>query len=191
MENFFLIIGLGNPERKYFKTYHNVGFLAVDKLSHKLDNYCQKFGIKKKKVITNCKAEVSEYSLHGRKILIAKPLTYMNLSGDSVLAFKSKYALNSEQILVIADDVDLPLGKFRFREKGSGGTHNGLKSIVNAIGQDFSRIRIGIGEDEKEINFDLADYVLSEISKNSKEVLENVFEQTADFILEKILNLPK
>lgn len=201
MKNLLLVVGLGNPEKKYLNTYHNLGFLSADCLILKLEKYCKKYGLKQKKQKSECNALTSVFEIFGKKIIVAKPLTYMNLSGKSVLAFKSKYSLDSSQILLIADDFDLPLGTFRYREKGSAGTHNGLKSVVDAIGLNFSRIRIGIDKKRKllkskietnqiEDNFDIADYVLSMFDENSKQILKKMIEQVADLIIEKFLKLP-
>lgn len=176
MENIFLIVGLGNPLKKYFNTYHNIGFMMAGLL-------CEKMYAKSEK--SQCFADVKSFKFNDKKILVACPLTYMNLSGNSLLAFKKKYKLNNEQILVIADDIDLPVGKFRFRQSGSGGTHNGLKSIVEAIGNDFKRLRIGIGRSEDFVS--LADYVLSEIPESQKQIFSNVFEQVIEYILNEIL----
>ena len=171
----FLIVGLGNYEKKYFKTYHNIGFMVVDKL-------CEKLGYKFSK--SECMANTCEFFINHDKILVAKPNTYMNFSGHSLASFKNKYKLNNSEILVIADDIDLPLGSFRFREKGSGGTHNGLKHIVQTIGNDFARIRIGVGRPHE--NQDLADFVLSNITHEKMEILNNVIDEVVDFILKKI-----
>jgi len=116
--------------------------------------------------------------------LVAKPKTYMNLSGNSVMSFKNKFKLKNENILVVVDDIDLPLGTFRFKTSGSGGTHNGMRSIVRTIGSDFPRIRIGIGKPQNQQ--DLADYVLSKIDKNSKEIIEKVIDEVVEIILDKI-----
>lgn len=176
LENIFLIVGLGNPDKKYSNTYHNIGFMTVDLL-------CEKINAKTEK--KQCFADVKSFKKNDKKIIVAKPLTYMNLSGNSLIAFKKKHKFSNDQILVIADDIDLPVGKFRFRQSGSGGTHNGLKSIVNAIGNDFQRIRIGIGKPEDETM--LADYVLDKIPENKKQVFLSVTQQVVEFILKNIL----
>ena len=176
----FIIVGLGNPEKKYFNTYHNIGFLTADKIASKL-------GAKFSKSYS--KASVAEVNLDGEKVIIAKPKTYMNLSGASVLSFKNKFKLKNNQILVIVDDMDLPKGTFRYREAGSAGTHNGMRSIVQNVGTDFKRVRIGIKPEEKPV--DLADYVLSDIDKTSREVIDKVIEASADYIIEHIKGLKK
>lgn len=160
-----LIIGLGNPEKKYDGTYHNTGFRFIDKLAEKFE-----IKINKKK----CKSLIGEGKIETKNgsenIILVKPFTYMNLSGEAVVALKNKFKLGNQDIYIVCDDVDLPIGKFRYREKGSAGTHNGLKNIIQLLGaEDFKRIRIGIGKDE---NMDLADYVLSKISKENAEKID-------------------
>ena len=132
---------------------------------------------------------MAEVNLDGEKVIIAKPKTYMNLSGASVLSFKNKFKLKNNQILVLVDDIDLPKGTFRYREAGSAGTHNGMRSIVQNVGTDFKRVRIGIKPEEKPV--DLADYVLSDIDKTSREVIDKVIEASADYIIEHIKGLKK
>jgi len=192
-----LIVGLGNPNKKYLNTYHNLGFLTTECLCSKLSDYCEKFGIKSKKEKSECRASSCEFKIFGKKIIIAKPSTYMNLSGKSVLAFKSKYSLDNKEILLIADDYDLLIGTFRFRKIGSGGTHNGLKNIVETIGKNFPRIRIGIGREKTNCDeikgniekINLANYVLTKFDDNSKKIFEEVIEKVTDFIIEKIIKL--
>lgn len=164
-----IIVGLGNPEAKYSGTYHNVGFEVVDFLA-------KEFGISIDK--SKCKALVGEGFLDGEKILLVKPQTYMNLSGQSVVLLKEKY--KDARILVVVDDIDLPKGDIRYRERGSAGTHNGLRSIVSFIGQEFERVKIGIGRD---ISMDLADYVLS---KFDKETFLPVIEKAAKEVINRI-----
>ena len=169
----FLIVGLGNPEKKYNNTYHNIGFMALDFLAQKLG-----FEFNKKQ----CKAITAEGFYNGEKLVLAKPQTYMNLSGQSVLAFKAKHKIPNNKILVVVDDCDLPLGSYRFKMGGSGGTHNGMRNIVFSVGSDFPRMRIGIGKPE----VDIKDYVLSEISKDNKEIISCVIQEAADIILSKV-----
>ena len=148
-----LVVGLGNIGKQYEKTIHNMGFLSVDKLA-------DMFGVKFSK--KDCNAEVAEVWLDGKKIILAKPTTYMNLSGVAVKGFKSKYKIQTNEILVVCDDIDLPRGKIRIREKGSAGTHNGLRNIIAELGsEDFLRVRVGV--DGAPEYMDLADYVLSKI----------------------------
>lgn len=174
-----LIIGLGNPEQKYDGTYHNTGFHFIDKLAEKLDIEFKK---------QTCKSLISEEKIDfGRgieKVILAKPLTYMNLSGEAVVALKNKYKIDIKDIYVISDDIDLLAGKYRYRENGSAGTHNGLRNIIQLLGdENFKRIRIGIGKDE---NMDLADYVLSKISKENADKIDKTIDEAIKFLLEKL-----
>lgn len=164
-----IIVGLGNPDAKYNGTYHNVGFETVDILARRIG-----VSVDKKKF----KALVGEGILNGEKVLLVKPQTYMNLSGESVVLVKEKY--KDARIIVVVDDIDLPRGNIRYREHGSAGTHNGLRSIVAHIGQDFERVKIGVGRD---ISMDLADYVLS---KFDRDVFDPILESAADVVCERI-----
>lgn len=132
-----IIVGLGNPGDQYQKTRHNVGFMALDLLAEKLD--ADNFKSEKK-----FNADIASANLHGQKLILAKPTTFMNLSGEAVQNMSQFYKVDPENIIVIYDDVDLPLGQIRIRKNGSPGTHNGMKSIVQHIGTDFPRIRMGI-----------------------------------------------
>lgn len=164
-----IVVGLGNYDRKYDGTYHNIGFACVDALAQKIgvDFDKEKF-----------KAKVGEGVLDGEKILLVKPLTYMNNSGECLVLLKEKY--KDARILVIVDDIDLPRGYIRYREHGSSGTHNGLRSIVSYIGEDFERIKVGIGRD---ISMDLADYVLSKYDQNT---FRPIIEKVVDEICERL-----
>ncbi len=166
-----LVVGLGNPGKEYEGTYHNIGFFAVDKLS---DEYGLDF------TKNECKAKTCSVNLKSTKLILAKPQTYMNLSGESIRELKQKYKLNNSDIYVFCDDIDLPLGKIRLRHQGSGGTHNGLKNIVLNIGEDFNRIKIGVGRDEK--FRDLADFVLSKIPKDKQEILDVSITQALELL---------
>lgn len=172
-----LIVGLGNPDKKYENTYHNIGFMAIDALNASLGGlWNKKYG----------NAVVSEVRFDEEKVILAKPQTYMNLSGESVLAIKNKFKIENQNILVLLDDIDLPIGKMRFRANGSAGTHNGLRSIVSLLSStEFPRLRIGIGRDEK---MDLADYVLSKINDENRAVLQQVILQAVDYIENQFLN---
>lgn len=155
-----MIIGLGNPGEKYENTRHNVGFMVLDKLSKSWKrgiNYLY-----------------SDINIFGEKVRLVKPTTYMNLSGEVF-----KY-LPHDDIIVVYDDLDLPLGRIRIRKNGSAGGHNGIKSIISFIGQDFPRIRIGIGPKPQDV--DAADYVLSNFSQEEFEKLEKVMELTIEAI---------
>ena len=151
----FLIVGLGNPEEKYFKTFHNMGFLAAGDAAALLN---AKF--KKKE----CEASVAEGYLGGEKVLVARPLTYMNASGRAVKQLMARYKLTPEEIVVIYDDYDLLKGHVRIRPSGSAGTHNGMRSIIAETGMtEFARIRIGIRDEA--VNIPIINYVLSEVKK--------------------------
>lgn len=160
-----IIVGLGNPGGLYAKTYHNIGYMAVDRLA-------KLWGIdfSKKK----CKCEIAKLG----DIILAKPLTFMNLSGDAVAELKKYFKVSNQDILIVLDDIDLPKGAMRFREGGSAGTHNGLRDIVKKVGET-PRIRIGIGKPD---GMDLADYVLSNIDMMSKEEIDKAI----DIAIEKI-----
>lgn len=164
-----IVVGLGNPESRYDGTYHNIGFAVVDVLAKKLGITFDK---------QKYKALIGEGTLNGEKLMLVKPTTYMNLSGECLALLKNKF--KDVRILVVVDDIDLPKGNVRYREHGSAGTHNGLRSIVSYIGEDFERIKVGIGRD---ISMDLADYVLS---KYDKQVFEPILQKVADEICERL-----
>ncbi len=164
-----IIVGLGNPEGKYEKTYHNVGFNVVDLFA------------KKHKVKFN-KARCHASLCVTPDFILAKPSTYMNLSGESVYELKKYFKVPLSDILIIQDDIDLPKGKVRFRLSGSAGTHNGMRNIVAKVGEP-PRIKIGVGRDS---NMDLADYVLSTVDETSREIL-NVSYETACDLIEKFI----
>lgn len=136
MSDRFLIIGLGNPGRKYRGNRHNIGFMVVDRLA--ADN-----GIQSSKVQN--KAIVGDGRVAGQRVILAKPQTYMNNSGDAVGPLANFYKMPPENIFVVYDEMDIPLGTIRLREKGGAGGHNGMKSIIQHIGQDFPRMRLGVG----------------------------------------------
>lgn len=171
-----LIVGLGNIDRKYDKTYHNVGFRAIDRFAEKIDAHFTK---------TMCDAVLAESYSFNEKLLLIKPTTYMNLSGIAVEKFCNKFKIAIEDVYVFVDDIDLPLGKIRYRESGSAGTHNGLKSIVQETNStNFKRIKIGIGRDEKFT--DLADFVLSKIPPEKLEIIDGEIDEACN-MLEKLL----
>jgi len=173
----FLVVGLGNPLKKYFKNYHNTGFMALDKISNELS-----FKFKKKE----CNAIIAEYYLNEEKIIFAKPQTFMNLSGISVQKLINKYKIPLENVLVVYDDIDVALGSLRFKERGSAGTHNGMKNLVEVLkSEEIKRLRIGIGKPENP-NIDLADYVLSDVPKKYLEIFDETLEKAANAILDFI-----
>lgn len=184
-----LIVGLGNPDKKYFDTYHNIGFCFIDKLSSKLDikvkkNECKSLTgegfIEREEQQIDPKTGKIQTKIIKEKIILAKPQTYMNLSGEAVLELVKKYKFSLDEILIVLDDIDIEAGTYRYRENGSGGTHNGLRNIVQLLkSQEFKRIRIGIGKDER---MDLADYVLSKISKENKEKINEAMERAIEYL---------
>lgn len=165
----YIIVGLGNPERKYDGTRHNIGFSALTVLA---DTYGISMDIKKHKAI--CGKGVIE----GQKVLLAMPQTYMNLSGESVRELVDYYKIDpEEELIVIYDDINLAPGKLRIRPKGSAGGHNGIKNIIAHLGtQIFPRIRVGVGEKPK--GWDLADYVLGRFSREEEPVIREALEKT-------------
>ena len=169
----FLIVGLGNPGRDYVGTRHNMGFEAIDAI-------CAKYDITMNK--EKFRAQVGEGRIAGEKVLVIKPQTYMNLSGESVREFRDFYKLEPEEILVIYDDISLPTGKLRIRERGSAGGHNGIKNIIFQLGTDvFPRMKIGVGQPEHP-DFDCKDYVLGKFSKEETEVLTKTVIRVAEAV---------
>lgn len=162
----YVIAGLGNPDKKYEKTRHNVGFDVIDAMAQK---YNVELTEKKHKALCG-----SGY-IAGQKVLLVKPQTYMNLSGESIAAILNFYKLDAEsQLLVIFDDISLAPGRIRVRAKGSAGGHNGIKNIIAMTGtQGFARIKVGVGE--KPQGWDLADYVLGRFSKEERALVEDAF----------------
>lgn len=156
----YLIVGLGNPDKEYEKTFHNMGYIAVGDVAE----LCN---VKFKK--KECESIVAEAYINGEKVLIARPLTYMNNSGRAVKQLMAKYKIQPEHFMVIYDDYDLPKGKIRIRASGSAGTHNGMRSIIGETGlKEFPRIRIGIRDTE--VNIPIINYVLSEVRKEDYEL---------------------
>ncbi len=163
----FLIVGLGNPGRKYEESHHNAGFMALDDLAARLGAS-----------VTRAKfdALTGMAVLAGKRVLLMKPQTFMNLSGKAVGAAASFYKLQPQQVLVLYDDIALAPGKLRIRPSGSAGGHNGIKSIIGALGtQDFPRIRIGVGE-RRGGEADLADFVLASFSTADRKLMLGRFD---------------
>lgn len=161
-----LIIGLGNVGSQYKETRHNVGFMAVDALKKE-----KGFPAWQKKA--KFKAQITEEFIGGKKIILAKPTTFMNLSGDTVRALKDFYKLKNSDITIIHDELDLPFGAIKEKTSGGSAGHNGLKSIISHIGEDFHRIRIGIKNDQLD-KMDSADFVLARFSKSEEKDLKQV-----------------
>ena len=156
----YIIVGLGNPEEKYLKTFHNMGYIAVGDVAAKLN-------VKFKK--KECEAYVAEANVNGEKVILARPVTYMNLSGRAVKQLLAKYKTDASRLVVLYDDYDIPKGSVRIRPSGSAGTHNGMRSVIAEIGtSDFARIRIGIRDSE--VNIPIINYVLSEVRKEDYEL---------------------
>ena len=171
----YLIAGLGNPGEKYVATRHNMGFSAIDYISQK-----NNIDVKKSKH----KAIIGEGILGGEKVVLAKPQTFMNLSGDSIREIADWYKIDNDKIIILYDDISLPVGTIRIREKGSAGGHNGIKSIILNLNSDvFGRIKIGVGENK---GGDLCDHVLGKISKAEAEVLFKVMGRVNDAVIEMI-----
>ena len=167
------IIGLGNPGKEYINNRHNIGFLLLENFS---DKYDSKFTLKNK-----LKSWYSELKINNSTYRLFMPNTFMNNSGDAVRAIVDWYKIDLAQLFIIVDDIDLPLGKIRFRKKGSSGGHNGLKDIINKLQtENFNRIRIGIGSppiNEKTKNFNTISHVLGNISSKESLTLDKVYKQ--------------
>ena len=169
----YLIVGLGNPGKKYEFTRHNAGFLC-------LDYFAQEQNVKIDRL--KFKALIGEVRLGGKRCLLMKPQTFMNLSGESVREAAAFYKIPPEHILVLFDDISLDVGKLRIRRKGSDGGHNGIKSIIYQLGADnFPRIKIGVGA-KPHPDYDLADWVLTPFSKEQLKALKEVAEHCCDAI---------
>ncbi|MDD7733326.1 MAG: aminoacyl-tRNA hydrolase [Firmicutes bacterium] len=166
-----IIAGLGNPGKEYENTKHNVGFLTIDILAEKYD-------IKVNKI--KFKGLIGEGMIGTEKVILVKPQTYMNLSGQCIREIVAFYKLDMEDLVVIYDDIDLPMGNLRIRKKGSAGTHNGMRSIIYDLQDDgFPRVRVGIGGERKG---DLANYVISGFSGDDRKLIEEAIVKAADAV---------
>ena len=169
----WLIVGLGNPGEKYENTRHNVGFQVVDELAERQHAPIQKL---KFKALTNL------LTIAGEKVLVMKPVTYMNLSGEAVRPAADFYKIPPERILVISDDTALDAGALRIRTKGSAGGHNGLKSIIQHLGTDqFPRVRVGVGQ-KPHPDYELADWVLGKFQGEDKKAMDAAVKRAADAV---------
>ena len=168
----YIIVGLGNPGTQYSNTHHNAGFMAVEKLADPNKDWKSEH-----------KALTMKVNIAGEECLLAKPQTYMNLSGEAVREAVDFYKIDHKtQLIVISDDIDLPEGKLRLRMKGSAGGHNGLKNIILHLGDDeFYRIRVGVGA-KPDKNADLADYVLGHPGKDDRKILEEAQDRAAQAV---------
>ena len=169
----FLIAGLGNPGREYENTRHNIGFQVLDQLGERQKKPIQRL---KFKALTNL------FTISGEKVLVMKPVTYMNLSGEAVRPAADFYKIPPERILVVSDDTALPAGRLRIRKGGSAGGHNGLKSIIQHLGSDqFPRLRVGVGE-KPHPDYDMADWVLGKFTGEDKKKMDQAVERAAEAI---------
>ena len=174
----YLIVGLGNPENDYANTRHNMGFNVINRITDII-------GIKVLK--TKFEALYGMGEIKGKKVILVKPQTYMNLSGESIIKFKKFYKIPSKNIIVIYDDIDLKVGDIRLKPKGSSGTHNGMKSVIeNLKTEEFIRVRVGIGTPENKE--DIINYVIGSIPKREKEILEKSIEKAAESVIEILDN---
>lgn len=167
-----IIVGLGNPTSRYAGTRHNVGFSVIYELS---DTYNIKVDTNKHK------AMIGKGMIGGEKVVLAMPMTYMNLSGESVREIINYYKCDISDLIVVYDDISLDVGKIRIRGKGSAGGHNGIKNIIQHLGSDsFARVKVGVGEKPK--NMDLADYVLGRFSKEEQPIIRESVKRASEAV---------
>lgn len=172
----YIIVGLGNPGKKYEDTRHNIGFKTIDALADKLNIKVNKMKFK---------GLVGEGRIAGEKVILLKPHTFMNNSGESVVEILNFYKLKPENLLVVVDDIDIEFAQLKIKKNGSAGTHNGLKSIVNLIGsKDFARFKIGVGK--KHPNEDLASFVLSNFPSRDKKYIEDAVDACSESIIKTV-----
>lgn len=172
----YLIVGLGNPEKKYDGTRHNIGFEVIDYISNK-------YNIEVNRI--KFKGVYGEGFINGKKVILLKPTTYMNLSGESIREVVDFYKLDNEEVIVIYDDISLEVGRLRIREKGSAGGHNGIKSIISHLSSDvFPRIKIGVGQPKG----DLVAHVLGKFTSEENSVLKESIEASSQAIEEIIIS---
>lgn len=168
-----LVVGLGNPGKEYNNTRHNMGFSVIDEIAKKLEVYKYK---------ERDGALYFDTFIDMARVIFLKPQKYINLSGDVIIKFKNYLNIDINDILIISDDLDLPVGAIKLKEKGSSGGHNGLKNIEKNLGtKEYKRIKIGISNNK---NIDTKDYVLSKISKEDKKVLDKVVDNVSNIVLE-------
>ncbi len=172
----YLIVGLGNPGEEYTRTRHNMGFEVIDKLA-------KEYNIK----VSKHKFEglYGKGEIEGEKVVLLKPQTYMNLSGNSIGQFVSFFKVDRDEIIIIYDDIDIPTGTIKIRKQGSAGSHNGMKSVIGELATErFPRVRIGTGTTEKIYN--LADYVLEKIKDDDYEKLEESVDKAAEAVVKML-----
>lgn len=173
LENIYIVAGLGNPGREYENTRHNVGFEVADLLA-------SKYGIRIGKL--KHKALLGDGDIGGKRVLLAKPQTYMNLSGESIREMVEWYKIPMSHVIIIYDDIDLPVGKIRIRPQGSAGTHNGMRSMLYQLQTDvFPRIRVGIGKPLA--GWQLADYVLGRFTPEERKLMDTSVQSAADAVV--------
>lgn len=174
----YLIVGLGNPEEKYSNTRHNMGFDVINELSKECDIKVSK---------SKFDAFYGMGEINGKKVILVKPQTYMNASGESIIKFKKFYKISNKNIIVAYDDMDLNIGDIRLKAKGGPGTHNGMKSVVDNLNtEDFIRVRVGIGAPK--YKDDIINYVLEQIPKREREILDESILNAKDSIIEILEN---
>lgn len=174
----YLIVGLGNPEANYDNTRHNMGFHVINQLAKEYD-----LEVTRKKFQSEYESAVIE----GEKVILVKPQTFMNASGEAVIEFVNFYKIEPNHILVIYDDMDIEIGKIRIRKSGSPGTHNGIKSVTHFLNQEnFPRIRVGIGKPQTQE--DLIEYVIGAIPEEEKDLLEQGVEKAKNAVIELLKN---
>ncbi len=169
----FIIVGLGNPSSRYEGTRHNIGFDVIDRIS---EEYHIPVDTRKYRAL------IGKGVIDGTKVILAKPQTFMNLSGESVRELVDYYKIDEEnELIVVYDDISLDVGKIRIRKKGSAGGHNGIKNIIAHLGHDvFMRVKVGVGEKPK--GYDLADYVLGHFSKEEREAMDEACENAVQAV---------
>ncbi|MBC6309668.1 aminoacyl-tRNA hydrolase [Listeria sp. FSL L7-1582] len=166
-----MIVGLGNPGKKYERTRHNVGFMVVDELSFRYQTPWKK---------SKFNGMTSSIVVNGEKMLLVKPLTFMNLSGECVRPLMDYYDISVDDVMIVYDDLDLPTGKIRLRQKGSAGGHNGMKSLIQHLKtQEFNRIRVGV---DRPANGDIINYVLGDFPKSEQADIIDAIKKSADAV---------